>query len=155
MDGDAPDRARSGGSQPHIVIAHSNADRGFAGKLAAALRQDGISRWIDDVDTSAGLLLVNWIADATRPVDCVVPAISAASAWSNWVQHELRAVISRSPGGHNVLVLPARIDSSLLPQFLACHPYIDFYRNGWGAAYDGLVLAVQQRSGDRRPPTST
>ena len=155
MAGDAPDRARSGGNQPHIVIAHSSADHGFAGRLTSALRQDGITRWVDDVDMSAGVLLANWIANATRPVDCVVPTISAASAWSNWVQHELREVITRSPGGHHVLMLPARIDSSPLPQFLAYHPYIDFYRNGWGQAYDGLVLAVQQRSGDARPPTST
>lgn len=155
MGGDTPDRTRSRGNQPHIVIAYSGADHEFAGRLTSTLRQDGITRWIDDVDMSAGVPLVNWIANASRPVDCVVPTISAASAWSNWVQHELRAVITRSPGAHHVLVLPARIDSSRLPEFLACHPYIDFHRNGWGPAYGDLVLAVQQRADGPRPPMST
>jgi len=151
MSADTPNRTRSGGSQPHIVIPYSYADHEFASKLTATLRQDRITPWIDDVDMSAGMLLVSRIAHAVRPVDCVVPAISAVSVASSWVQHELRTVMTRSFSGRRVMVLPARIDNSALPDFLASQPYLDFHRNGWNIAYDDLIVAVSQSIGGPRP----
>jgi hypothetical protein len=103
---------------------------------------------------NAGVILTNRIARAVRPVDCIVPTLSAVSVASSWVQHELRTVMTRSFNGRRVLVLPARIDNFALPDFLACQPYLDFHRNGWDVAYDDLVLAVQQRIGGPRPPKS-
>ena len=132
---------------PHIVIPYNYADHEFASKLTASLRQDRVTPWIDDVDMSAGMLLVNWIGHSARPVDCVVPAISAASVASRWVQHELRTVMERSFGGRRVRVLPARIDDCTLPDALASHPYFDFHRDEWGVAYDDLIVAVQQHLG--------
>ena len=152
MNAETPNRTRPGGSQPHIVIPYSYADHEFASKLTASLRQDRITPWIDDVDMSAGVLLVNRMLHAARPVDCVVPAISAASVASSWVQHELRTVMTRSFNGRRVLVLPARIDDSALPDFLSNQPYLDFHRSGWSLAYDDLLLAVQQSIGHPRPP---
>ena len=134
---------------PHIVIPYNYADHEFAGKLTAALRQDQITPWIDDVDMSAGTFLVNRILQAARPVDCVVPAISAVSVASSWVQHELKTVMARSFGGRRVRLLPARVDDCALPDFLASQPYFDFHRDGWSVAYDDLVVAVQQRTGPR------
>jgi hypothetical protein len=131
------------------VIPYSYADHEFASKLTAALRHDRITPWIDDVDMSAGVLLVSRIAQALRPVDCVVPAISAVSVASSWVQHELRTVMTRSYSGRHVRVLPARVDDSALPDFLASLPYFDFHRNGWSLAYDDLIIAVQQCVGPR------
>ena len=144
-----PNLTKSGGSQPHIVIAYNYADNEFAGKLTAALRHDRITPWIDEVDMSAGAFLVNRITQAARPVDCVVPAISTVSVASNWVQHELRTVMARSFCGRRVRVLSARIDDCALPDFLASQPYFDFRRNGWSVAYDDLIVAVQQRTGPR------
>jgi hypothetical protein len=149
MNADTPNRTRSGGNQPHIVIPYSYADHEFASKLTAALRHDRVTPWIDDVDMSAGVLLVNRITNAVRPVDCVVPAISAVSVASSWVQHELRTVMTRSFCGRHVRVLPARIDDSALPDFLANPPCFDFHRDGWSLAYDELILAVHQSTGPR------
>lgn len=152
MDGDTPDRTPSGGSQPHIIIPHSHADRGFASRLTVALRQDRITPWVDVVDMSAGVILVDWIANAGRPVDCVIPAISAASVWSNWVQQELKAVITGSLGGRRSMVLPAKIDDSALPDFLACRPHLDFFGKGWDSGYEDLLITVQLNTGGPRPP---
>jgi len=154
MNVDTPKRTRSGGNQPHIVIPYSYADHEFASKLTATLRQDRITPWIDDIDMSAGVLLVSRIAHAVRPVDCVIPAISAASVASGWVQHELRTVMTRSFSGRHVLVLPARVDNSALPDFLASQPFLDFHRNGWSVAYDDLIIGVSQSIGGPRPPKS-
>ena len=154
MNADTPNRTRSRDNQPHIVIPYSYADHEFASKLTATLRQDRITSWIDDIDMSAGALHVSRIAHAVRAVDCVVPAISADSVASSWVQHEMRTVMTRSFGGRRVLVLPARIDSTALPDFLATQPYLDFHHNGWDVAYDDLIIAVSQSIGGPRPPKS-
>ena len=134
---------------PYIVIPHNYADHEFASKLTAALRRDRVTQWIDDVDMSAGVLLVSRIAHAARPVDCVVPVVSAASVASSWVQHDLKTVMARSFIGRHVRVLPARIDDSALPDFLASRPYFDFHLGAWNVAYDDLIVVVQQRTGPR------
>ena len=150
---DAANRTRMGGNQPHIVIPHSYADNEFAHKLAGALRHDRITPWIDDVDMSAEAFLVSRILQAARPVDCVVPAISAASVASNWVQHDLLTMMTRSFGERRFRVLPARIDDCALPDFLASQPYFDFLRYGWSAAYDELLIAVHKHM-SAKPTTS-
>ena len=149
----AADLTKTGGNQPHIVIPYNYADHEFVHRLTAALRHDRITPWIDDVDMSAGAFLVNRILQAARPVDCVVPAISAVSVTANWVQHDLRTVMARSFSGRRVRVLTARIDGTALPDFLASQPYFDFHRDGWSAAYDELLIAVHQHM-SAKPATS-
>ena len=142
-----PNRTRAEGHAPHIVIPYNYGDHAFAGRLTAALRQDRFTPWIDDVDMSAGVLLVRRIMMAARPVDCVIPAISSASLSSSWVQHELRAILTKTFQGRHVRVVPARVDDCSFPDFLLSLPYADFHRKGWDTAYDDLVIAIQQRSG--------
>jgi len=152
VKGDTQACTPAGGTQPHIIIPHSPADRGFASRLTVALRQDRITPWIDVVDMSAGVFLVEWIANAVRPVDCVIPVISTASVWSNWVQQELKAVITGSLGGRRTMVLPARIDDSGWPDCIACRPHLDFVRKGWDSGYEELLVTVQLSIGGPRPP---
>jgi len=137
--------ARTSGNQPHIVIPYNYADHDFARKLAGALRRDGVSQWIDEVDMSAGVLLASRIAQAVRPVDFVVPLISAASLTWRWLQQDLRTVTTRDFNGRRVRVLPARIDGTALPDYLASQPYVDFHGRGWKQAYEDLKAVVQQR----------
>jgi hypothetical protein len=42
-------------------------------------------------------------------------------------------------------VLPARIDGTALPDYLASQPYVDFHGRGWKQAYEDLRAVVQQR----------
>ena len=154
MRSGAADLTKTGGNQPHIVIPHSYADHEFAHKLAGAFRHDRVTPWIDDVEMTAGGFLVNRILQAARPVDCVVPAISAASVAASWVQHDLRTVMARSFSGRRVRVLTARIDDCVLPDFLASQPYFDFHRYGWSAAYDELLIAVHQHMSAKPAPSA-
>lgn len=149
MSMEAANRARTGGNQPHLVIPYNYADHEFARKLAGALRREGISPWIDDIDMSAGAILVNRISYAVRPVDFLVPLISTASLASRWVQQELRTLTTREFSGRRVRVLPARIDSTALPDYLASQPYVDFHGRGWKQAYEDLKAVVQQRTSPR------
>ena len=149
MNVNGPNLTRSGGSQPHIVIPYNYADHDFARKLAGALRRDGVSPWIDELDMSAGAILVNRIAHAVRPVDFLIPLVSAASLRWSWVQLELKAVTTRDYNGRRVRVLPARIDGTALPDYLASQPYVDFRGRGWNLAYEDLKAVVQQRVSPR------
>ena len=155
MSLDAANRTRTGGNQPHVVIPYNYADHEFARKLAGALRREGVSPWIDELDMSAGAMLMSRMANAVRPVDFLVPLISAASLRWRWVQQELRAVTMRDFSGRHVRVLPARIDGSALPDYLATQPYVDFQGRGWRQAYEDLKAVVQQRTSPRPeiPPT--
>jgi hypothetical protein len=141
-----PNPAKSEVFQPHIVIPYNYADHEFASKLTAELRYDRITPWIDDVDMSAGVLLVSKIANAVRPVDCIVPAVSAASVGSSWVEHDLKLILARTFNGRHVRVLPARVDGCPMPEFLSSRPFFDFQRSGWSAAFDELVIAIHERA---------
>ena len=140
---DTPNHTRSGGNEPHVVIAYTYANNESAHKLAAGLRRDGVSPWIDEVDMSAGVILVNRIAHAVRPVDFVVPLISAASVNAGWLQNDLRVVTTRVFNGRRVRVLPARIDSTVLPDFLRTQSYLDFHANGWKKAFEDLKVILK------------
>ncbi len=147
MSSIVPSRSHAGGHAPHIVIPYNYADHEFAARLTVALRQDHFTPWIDDVDMSAGVLLVHRIMMAVRPVDLVIPAISSASLPLSWVQHELKTITTRAFQGRHVRVVSARVDACALPDFLLSMPYVDFHRLSWDTAYDDLVIALQQRAG--------
>jgi hypothetical protein len=104
---------------------------------------------------SAGVLLVSRIAHAVRPVDFIIPLISAASLKWRWVDQELKAVTAREFNGRRVRVLPARIDGSVLPDSLTSQPYVDFHGRGWKLAYEDLKAVVQQRVTARPEPRRT
>jgi hypothetical protein len=142
MNIDAANHTRTGSHQPHIVIAHNYVDHEFARRLTAALRREGFTPWIDDIDLSAGVILINRIAHAVRPVDFLIPVISSASVGLRWVQHDLKTVATRGIGARRVRVLPARIDDTALPGFLKSQSYIDFYSHGWERAFNDLRTVV-------------
>jgi len=139
----SPSPFRTANDRPHIVIPYSYADHEFVYKLAGALRRDGITPWIDEVDMSAGAFLINRLSHAARPVDFVVPALSAASVTAGWVQHELRTAVTKGINGRAIRVLTAKVDNTPLPDYLESQPYFDFHGNRWSLAYDELTIVVQ------------
>lgn len=143
MTADVPNIIRPGGNQPHVVIAFSYADNEFARKLTFSLRREGVTTLIDELDMSAGVILVNRITHSARPVDFVVPLISRSSIGTRWVQNDLRAILVRETSQRSARMLPARIDSTSLPEHLRAQTYIDFHANGWQKAIDDLKLIIR------------
>jgi len=148
---DAANQTRTASDQPHIVIPYSYADHEIARKLAGDLRRERVTPWIDDVDMSAGVILTNRLSHSVRPVDYVVPVISAASVNSGWVQHDLKTVIAMESNARRVRILLARIDSTALPDHLKSQSYLDFHGHGWRRAYGDLTAIVFRRSASPRP----
>ena len=145
MSSSLADHSRKAGYHPHIVIPYNYADHEFASKLTGELRQGGVTPWIDDVDMSVGMFFISRISHAARPVDFLIPVISAASVESRWVQHELKTAITMVFSGRRIRVLPAKIDSTALPDFLATQTYVDFHHRGWERAFDDLWTIVLRR----------
>lgn len=145
-----PNPTRTAGSWPHIVIPHNYADHEFAYKLAAELRRGRVTRWIDEVDMSAGVFLVSQICLYARPVDFLIPVISTSSVSSGWVQHELRTVMARVFNGEHITMIAARADDSPLPDFLAFQPRFDFFDGGWSRAYDDLIVTIARATSEKR-----
>ena len=144
-----PKPTRTAGSWPHIVIPHNYADHEFAYRLAGELRRDRITHWIDEVDMSGGVFLVSRICQYARPVDFLIPVISESSVTSNWVQRELRLVMTRAFNGVQITVITARADNSPVPVFLASRPSFDFFDGGWSRAYDDLMVTVARETSER------
>lgn len=157
MNSDPAGILRPHSAEPHVVIPFNYADHRFASKLSGALRRDGVSPWVDEIDMSAGALLVNRLSQSVRPVDFVIPLISASSLSWRWVKQELGAVTLRDIRGRRVRVLPARVDGSALPPDMVSQPYIDFHGRGWDQAYEDLKAVIQQRPSPRpeAPPASS
>ena len=149
---DAGNHTRTAGNQPHIVIPYSYADHEMARKLAGALRRERVTPWIDDVDMSAGVILINRIARAARPVDFVVPVISAASVAADWVRHDLKTIITMESNVRPVRVLLARVDSTSLPDYLKSQSCLDFHGRGWNQALADLTAIVFRRGAGPKPP---
>ncbi|MCX6843910.1 MAG: toll/interleukin-1 receptor domain-containing protein [candidate division WOR-3 bacterium] len=145
MSMEFPNVPRRAGDQPHVVIPYSFVDREFAGRLAGTLRRDGVSPWIDEVDMSAGVSLTTRILKATRPIDFVIPIISATSVRSGWVQRELEPIMTKELAGR-VVVFPARVDGCPLAAFLNRRPFADFHGLGWNRAYESVKVRVQRRA---------
>jgi hypothetical protein len=148
---DTSNRTRSGGNQPHIVIAYTYADHDFAHKLAGALRREGVSPWIDEVDMSVGVILVNRVAHSVRPIDFIIPVISASSVSAGWVRTDLKILANRDSRSRTVRLLPARIDGTVLPDHLRTQSYIDFHANGWKKAFGDLNVILKPNAIPRPP----
>lgn len=137
-----------GKTQPRrqALIAHAYADKEFALKLAWALRRGKVAQGVDEVEMCGGVSLVSRIATAARPIDVVIPIISSASVASNWVQHEVRLVMSRELAARRIVVLPARFDDCALPPYLTSRPLADFHARGWSRAFEDLRAAIEGRA---------
>ncbi|MCX6843832.1 MAG: toll/interleukin-1 receptor domain-containing protein [candidate division WOR-3 bacterium] len=146
MSMEFPSSSPKAGDRPHVVIPYSYGDHEFSRKLAGALRRDGVTSWIDEVDMSAGAFLISRITHAVRPVDFVVPVISAASATSSWLQHELKTAMTREFNARRIKVLPARVDDSVLPDYLKSELSVDFHGRRWNQAYEDLKAILQRRT---------
>jgi hypothetical protein len=149
MNIELPSTPRKVGDQPHVLISYSYGDREFARKLAGALRRDKVTPWIDEVEMSAGVFLVSRISQAARPVDFIVPVLSGVSVPSDWVQRELKAATTREFNARRVIVLPARIDNCVLPDYLTSQFCVDFHSLGWNRAYENIKAGIQRRPGTR------
>ena len=91
-----------------IFVSYAAEDRGFAQRLAAALRQAGWSVWWDQ-KIPPGLTYAEVIEHELNESRCAIVVWSAHSVGSQWVRNEAREALDRR------ILVPIRIDGSKLP----------------------------------------
>ncbi|WP_080556724.1 toll/interleukin-1 receptor domain-containing protein [Burkholderia thailandensis] len=109
-----------------VFLSHNHADKPFARKLAADLRQAGHTVWIDEAEIMVGDSLIEKIRQGLDEVDFVVAILSTASIDSPWVQRELDIASNREIAERRVVVLPLLREKVKLPGFLQGKLYADF-----------------------------
>ena len=72
-----------------IFLSHTSADKPFVRKLAADLRNNGHTVWIDEAEINIGDSLIGKIREGLDSVDYVAVVLSKASIQSEWVKKEL------------------------------------------------------------------
>ncbi|MDE5457965.1 TIR domain-containing protein [Bradyrhizobium sp. CSA112] len=132
----------------YIFLSHSHADKPFARKLAADLRNAGHSVWIDEAEINIGDSLIGKIRSGLDQVDFVCAILSQASIKSAWVEKELEIASNREIDERRVVVLPLLVEDVPLPRFLQGKYYGDFRKK---ASYKAQFETLKRSLGPSNP----
>jgi len=131
-----------------IFLSHSHKDKPFTRKLAADLRANGHTVWIDEAEIKIGDSLISKIRDGIDEVDYVAAILSKSSIDSEWVKKELELASNRELEEKKVIVLPILIDDVQLPGFLKGKFYGDFRKEN---EYQDKLKLLLDSVGDTQP----
>ncbi len=112
-------------SPPSIFVSYSHDDRELARALAVAIREQGLTVWIDDGELKVGDSLIERIATAIAEIDFFLALVSEASRKSNWCRKELALAVTGELGREGVKVMPVRVDGAPMPESLADVYYLE------------------------------
>lgn len=109
-----------------IFLSHTSTDKPFVRKLAADLRNNGHTVWIDEAEINIGDSLIGKIREGLESVDYVAVVLSKASIQSEWVKKEVEIASNKEIKERRVVVLPLIIENVAMPGFLEGKLYGDF-----------------------------
>jgi len=133
---------------PKIFISHSWDNKPLVRRLEAELKAAGAEVWVDHAGVRGGDNLPKEISAALAWCNTVVLVWSQSAAQSHWVELEWTNAIALRK-----LVIPCRLDKTVLPALLANLLYIDFTEVEKGITQ--LCEAVQlAQKPITNPPTS-
>ncbi|NUY81893.1 toll/interleukin-1 receptor domain-containing protein [Flavobacterium sp. MAH-1] len=131
-----------------IFLSHTSTDKPFVRKLAADLRLNGHTVWIDEAEINIGDSLIAKIREGLDSVDFVAAVLSKASIESEWVTKELDIASNREIKEKRVFVLPLIIEHVKLPGFLEGKLYGDFSEE---SKYKESLDLLLRTLGDSKP----
>jgi hypothetical protein len=109
-----------------IFLSQTSVDKPFVRKLAADLRNNGHTVWLDEAEINIGDSLIEKIREGLDSVEYVAVVLSKASIQSVWVKKELEIASNKEIKEKRVVVLPLLIEHVELPGFLEGKLYGDF-----------------------------
>lgn len=130
-----------------IFLSHTSADKPFVKKLAADLRNNGHTVWIDEAEINIGDSLIGKIREGLDSVDYVAAVLSKASIKSKWVEKELEIASNKEIKEKKVIVLPLIIEHVVMPGFLEGKLYGDFSDE---SKYDDTLQLLLRSLGDSK-----
>lgn len=101
-----------------IFLSHTSSDKPFVRKLAADLRNNGHTVWIDEAEINIGDTLIGKIREGLDSVDYVAAVLSNASIQSELVKKELEIASNKEIKQKKIIILPLIIENVEMPGFL-------------------------------------
>jgi uncharacterized protein YjbI with pentapeptide repeats len=95
-------------------ISYSSKDQKFADRLHADLQNKGVRCWFAPHDMQIGAKIIDAIDEAIRLRDKVLLILSENSVASDWVEGEVTRTLDKEREGKQVVLLPVRIDDTVL-----------------------------------------
>lgn len=108
-----------------VFLSYAQADRGFADRVADALRLAGNKVWFDAWALAPGDSITDRIQKALTTSDFLVVLLSPRSVNSDWVQTELNAALARELKDRAIILIPAMLEDCEIPPLLADIQYVD------------------------------
>ncbi len=107
-------RAGGGGGYADCFISHASADQIFVEKLYADLQQRGVRCWYAPKDLPIGAKTRQALDDAIRSNERLIVVLSRESIGSAWVEKEVETAFEEERLRKSVILLPVRIDESVM-----------------------------------------
>lgn len=95
-------------------ISYSHHDQSFATRLHEDLTEIGVRCWLDSHELRVGNSIVDTIEGGLRASDRMVAVLSAQAVESHWLATELRLAIDLEKQRSSRVILPVRLDNSVL-----------------------------------------
>jgi hypothetical protein len=128
-------------------LSHSSKDKPFIRQLAADLTAKGVGVWLDEQRIRVGDSIPDRIAQGLAESDYFLIAISEKSVQSAWVKKELSNALIHEIERRRVIILPLKLDDTLMPQALIDKKYADFSQS-YKAGFSEVITALQEHSND-------
>lgn len=113
--------------RPRVFLSYSSNDRSIVERVASILKKRDVDVWFDEWKLRVGDSLISEIEKGIQRADFIVLFISSHSLSSKWVREEYEASKVRAIESEGrVRILPAILDGSEVPGFLASRVYADF-----------------------------
>ena len=120
---------KEGLSHQSCFISHCGKDREFVEKLYTDLQNKGVRCWFASEDMKMGDKTWDSIYHDIRMRDKVLLVISEDSISSDWVEDEVNAALAEENKRKKPILLPIRVDASVLGNDSAWAEYINKTRN--------------------------
>jgi hypothetical protein len=130
----------------NVFISHSHADKEIVHRIAADLRRNGFTVWLDDDLVSPGEPWAEKLSYAVIQSDAVVVVISRNTSISQWQTSEIAMAISAKNSDSSKKVIPVLIDKGAeVPFFLKSLVYCDLTDDkAYAKNFDQFVQSIQK-----------
>jgi len=127
LDGIEPENIRLGKFQWECFLCHSSADKKTIRQIAADLKANGITYWLDEEQIQPGDNIYDKITEGLQNSRNIIPCISDKQLHSGWAKNEYQSILTKViAGATRQRVIPLILDNTSdekLP------PLLSNYRN--------------------------
>lgn len=133
-----------------VFLSYALQDRPVADRLAAALKENNLTVWLDKSELRPGENWVSAISEAVQNSKSFVVIISKASVQSNYLTSEIAAAIAARSVNPEKRIFPVITErGAAIPSFIDQFQYIDLSESqNFNIGVDRLVQAIKSGETD-------